>query len=173
MVQKIFLIGFMGCGKSAVAAKLSSLINCEYIDLDAIIEKKEGISITNIFKMHGESYFRTLETEILKSFDTDPRTLIIACGGGTPCFNNNIELINRSGLSVYLKTSVDTLYRRLLNESSKRPLIADKPEAELKLFIEMLLKQREEYYEKCKLIINTDELSGLEVANKIKEYISR
>jgi shikimate kinase len=93
--NKIFLLGFMGSGKSTLGKKLANKLNVPFFDLDKIIEEQIGISIAEIFKTKGEEYFRTLETQVLKQLIYKQAKFVIATGGGAPCFNNNIELINK------------------------------------------------------------------------------
>lgn len=144
-MDKIFLIGFMGCGKSTFGRKLAHKIGWEFIDLDDYIEKEEQRDIKTIFELEGENYFRELETNTLNSLRNHKST-VISCGGGTPCFNENIHVINELGLSVYIKLSPETLMKRLISEKSKRPLIASKKNSELLEFIEQKLNERQSFY---------------------------
>ena len=148
--DKIFLVGFMGCGKSTFGRKIASALNWNFVDLDEYIEEKEGKSISSIFEELGEEYFRKLETSTLEESKKWNKT-IISCGGGTPCFNNNAELINNSGLSVYISLSPEMLKNRLIGEKSKRPLIERLSNIELLSFIQNKLSEREEFYNKAKI----------------------
>ena len=105
-MRKVFLVGMPGSGKSRMAKFISSVTDFRYKDLDDEIERIEGKSIKEIFKNNSETYFRNKETEILKKIIEKDKNLIIATGGGTPCFNKNIDLINKSGLSIFLNTSL-------------------------------------------------------------------
>lgn len=146
--MKITLIGFMGCGKTTIAKALAQKLNYGFIDLDKIIETVAGISVTEIFNTKGEEYFRELEREALKIL-SDNGDYVVAVGGGTPCFYNNMEEINKHSVSVYLKMSTDSLFDRLKNEQAQRPLIKNLNEKELKLFIADNLLKREPFYLKA------------------------
>ncbi|MBI35765.1 MAG: shikimate kinase [Flavobacteriales bacterium] len=168
--DKIFLIGFMGCGKSTLGKKLAKQLGWNFIDLDAFIEKKEGKSISVIFKDHGEDYFRNLETKTLNQL-SERSFYIVSCGGGTPCFNNNIEIINQLGMSVYIKLSTDTLYERLKSEKMNRPLIANLTDSKMKLFIDKTLKQRAVFYEKAIEIFNSELQSEEKFVKRLNDFI--
>ena len=156
--NKVFLIGFMGCGKSTFGRKLAKQLEWEFIDLDDYIEEQERCSISEIFKNKGEVYFRNLETKALKESNQWINT-IISTGGGTPCFNDNIDLINKIGLSIHIKLSPEDLKIRLEGEKAKRPLIADLSDGELLSFIKLKLSERNTYYSSSELIFDySDEM---------------
>jgi len=156
--NKVFLIGFMGCGKSTFGRKLAKQLEWEFIDLDDYIEEQERCSISEIFKNKGEVYFRNLETKALKESNQWINT-IISTGGGTPCFNDNIGLINKIGLSIHIKLSPEDLKIRLEGEKAKRPLIADLSDGELLSFIKLKLSERNTYYSSSELIFDySDEM---------------
>jgi len=143
--MRIFLIGFMGSGKSTLGKKLSELVKAPFIDLDSAIESAEGKSISEIFKDRGEEYFRKTETETLHE-TARSRNVVIATGGGTPCFHNNMEWMNEKGVTVYLKAEPGELYHRLLKERQTRPLLAHLGDVALFDFIVSSLAHREPYY---------------------------
>lgn len=146
-MRKIILLGYMGCGKSTIAHKLSKIIRIPYLDLDKCIEERTNLSVNEIFKQRGEIFFRKIEHEILLELINLPESLIIGLGGGTPCYANNHELLNgKNILSIYLKASIETLFIRLILNKSKRPLIAAKNDDELKEFIAKHLFDRSYYY---------------------------
>ncbi|MFV5692216.1 shikimate kinase [Flavobacterium sp. LT1R49] len=146
-MKKIILLGYMGCGKSTIANKLSKNIEIPFVDLDKKIEEKVNLSINDIFEKHGEIYFRKLEHEVFIELLNSPDSLIIGLGGGTPCYANNHELLKGDNVvSVYLKASIETLFNRLAHNKSKRPLIADKSDEEMKEFIAKHLFDRSFYY---------------------------
>lgn len=150
-VDKIFLEGFMGCGKSTFGRKLAAELEWDFIDLDDYIEEKEGRSISDIFEKEGESFFRELETKTLEE-TRDWTNTVISCGGGTPCFNDNAERINQLGYSVYIKLPASVLKGRLIGEKAKRPLLAKLTDEELLTFIQYKLAEREPFYTKAKKI---------------------
>jgi len=146
-MRKIILLGYMGCGKSTIANKLSKNIGIPFVDLDIKIEEKVNLSINAIFEKHGEIYFRKLEHEVFIELLNSPEQLIIGLGGGTPCYANNHELLKADNVvSIYLKASIETLFSRLSANKSKRPLIANKSDEEMKEFIAMHLFERSFYY---------------------------
>ncbi len=156
-MRKIILLGYMGCGKSTIANRLSKITNIPYVDLDKSIEERTNLSINDIFEQQGEIYFRKLEREVLIELLNSPENLIIGLGGGTPCYANNHELLKGDNiLSVYLKASVDTLFERLVANKSKRPLIADKNEDEMKEFIAKHLFDRSFYYNQAQYKVSID-----------------
>ena len=130
--DKVFLIGFMGCGKTTFGRKLAKQLEWDFIDLDDYIEAEQKSSIQEIFSDKGESYFRGLESNALEEASKWDKT-VISTGGGTPCFNNNISFINNIGLSIYIKLSPEVLKSRLEGGKSKRPLIANLSDAEFSI----------------------------------------
>ncbi|MEN9655515.1 MAG: Shikimate kinase [Bacteroidota bacterium] len=156
-MKKIILLGYMGCGKSTIAEKLSSLIQIPFVDLDKSIELKAEMSINQIFDSFGEVYFRKLEHDVFVELLAAPENQIIGLGGGTPCYANNHELLKGEGItSIYLKASVETLFSRLAHNKSKRPIVAKKTEDELKEFIAKHLFDRSYYYNQAEYKINVD-----------------
>jgi len=149
--DKVFLIGFMGCGKTTFGRKLAKQLEWDFIDLDDYIESDQKASIQEIFSDKGEAYFRGLESNALEEASKWNKT-VISTGGGTPCFNNNISYINNIGLSIYIKLSPEVLKSRLEGGKSKRPLIANLSDAELLSFIKNKLAERSEDYSKSEII---------------------
>lgn len=151
--MKIFLIGFMGCGKSTLGRKLATKMGYDFIDLDHEIEKEIGSSIGAYFAAQGETIFRTLESKTLKEFDY-PTNCVIATGGGTPCYFDNMDWINNNGLSVYIELSPLALAKRLEHGKDKRPLLKDMNEAALIAFITDKLEERGPFYNSAALSIS-------------------
>lgn len=159
-MRKIILLGYMGCGKSTIAKTLSKTTKIAFVDLDKSIEESANLSVNEIFEQHGEIYFRKLEHEIFVELLNSPEDLIIGLGGGTPCYANNHELLKGAAvLSIYLQASIETLFDRLVVNKSKRPLIADKSEEEMKEFIAKHLFDRSFYYNQAQYIVNVDDKS--------------
>ena len=157
-MRKIILLGYMGCGKSTIANKLSKNIGIPFVDLDIKIEEKVNLSINAIFEKHGEIYFRKLEHEVFIELLNSPERLIIGLGGGTPCYANNNELLKADNVvSIYLKASIETLFSRLSANKSKRPLIANKSDEEMKEFIAMHLFERSFYYNQAQYKVSVDD----------------
>jgi len=166
--MRIFLIGFMGSGKSSIGSKLAHKLGFIFIDLDDVIEKTSGMRIIDIFKIDGENGFREIEHKCLKeTFLND--NIVVATGGGTPCYNNNMELINRYGVSIYIKLNQGILASRLFSDKGTRPLIENYTnKKELQKFIEDRLEKREKFYLQSKLIIEGKNIS----AKKIMEMLA-
>lgn len=152
--RPIFLIGFMGSGKTTVGKKLSKASNLPFIDLDQLIVEQSGMDISDYFSMHGEDSFREFETNTLKSIPFD-QGMIISTGGGTPCFNNNLQWMNERGITVYLQLPPRALLKRLSGkEIQSRPLLQGKSENEILDFITKKLEEREGFYKGAKLTID-------------------
>jgi shikimate kinase len=147
----------MGSGKSTVGKRLANRLKLDFIDLDKFIEKEEGKSIPQIFESQGEKSFRQLEKEYLLKL-SEKKDVVISTGGGTPCFFDNIEFMNRIGTTIYLKMNVKALCNRLQNAKSERPLIKNFNSEELAQFVEKSLNERTVYYEKAKLIVNGENI---------------
>lgn len=151
--MKIFLIGFMGCGKSTMGKKLAQKLGYTFIDLDQQIEKNLGTTIGEYFAAHGETAFRKIESETLKSF-AYPANTVIATGGGAPCFFDNMDWMNENGLSMYIEMSPAALAKRLENGKEKRPLLRDLTEEQMVEFIENKLAERDVFYQRALLTIS-------------------
>lgn len=150
--MNIYLIGFMGSGKSHTGMQFAKALALPFVDLDTRIEKLEKRSIANIFEAEGEAYFRDLEAKTLRETLVDDPA-IISCGGGTPCFFQNMDWINANGLSIYLKADVSLLVKRLQKGQEQRPLIRGLDESELERFIAARLEAREPFYMQAKFIV--------------------
>lgn len=148
----IFISGFMGCGKTTQGKKLAKEMGYYFIDLDEYIANKFDKNITDIFKEVGETEFRIIETNALNECINENQKTIIATGGGTPCFNNNLELMKHSGKIIYLKMTPLELFGRLFNEKGDRPLIKDKEDQDMLLYIENLLSTRAVFYNQADLV---------------------
>ena len=165
--MQIVLVGYMGSGKTSIGKKLAKKLEIDFIDLDDYIEEREGSTINKIFSEKGEIYFRKLENKLLKTLLNSKNDFILAVGGGTPCYANNINLINEASIAVYLKASIQKLYDKLRLKKDKRPLIKDLEDHQLKEFIAKHLFERTPFYEKAQIIINTDGKKKKEVAHEI------
>lgn len=172
-MKKIVLLGYMGCGKSTIAQNLSKITNIPFLDLDKCIEERVNLSINEIFEKHGEVYFRKLEHEMFVELLQSSENTIIGLGGGTPCYANNHELLKGDDVvSVYLKASIDTLYNRLVHNKSKRPLIANMNEEEMKEFIAKHLFDRSYYYNQAKHKVSVDDKSVEETVQDILDILT-
>jgi shikimate kinase len=152
-MNRIFLIGYMGCGKTTLGKRLAAALGFAFIDLDGFIEEKYHKSVADIFAEMGQDKFREMEKNALSEVAEFENT-VIATGGGAPCFFDNIDTMNGAGLSVYIKLSPEQLATRLENSrAGKRPLIAGKSGEELRSFITDGLLQREKFYLQARLIV--------------------
>jgi shikimate kinase len=162
----IFLIGFMGCGKTTLGRKLATRLGYEFMDLDHILEERVGMSIADYFSTHGEEAFRKLESEVLKQ-TVYPEHAVISTGGGLPCFYDNMQWINAQGRSVYIQLSPKTLADRLEHEKVTRPLLRNKHGDELIAFIDDKLAEREVFYKQATVMANGLSLT----AEKVEELL--
>jgi shikimate kinase len=161
----IYIIGFMGSGKTTAGKELASLLGWSFIDLDGKIEEFTGKTIPEIFSQNGEAYFRTVESELLKNFNAETNT-VISTGGGTPCFSDNMDYMLKTGLTLYLKMTPEQLKSRLSESNGERPLIKDLDNRKLQNFIEEKLSEREKWYSKSEITVegnnlDTDQLHSL------------
>ena len=147
----IFLVGFMGCGKTTMGRKLSAALGYAFVDLDHVFEDRVGTNIAEYFNIHGEEAFRKLESEILKTTDY-PENAVVSTGGGLPCFFDNMDWINAHGQSVYMKLTPKALASRLENAKTPRPVLQGKKGDELVAFIESKLAEREPFYSRASVI---------------------
>lgn len=157
--MRIYLIGFMGSGKTYWGKQLSEKLNVPFFDLDEKIVEDAGISIREMFQMHGEEYFRVREKEVLHRLSEKHKTFVMACGGGTPCFYNNIDYLKKNGIVIWLSTSTETLFNRLIKEKDHRPLISHYSDNELKSYIIKKYSSRKIYYRQANFVINEEQLS--------------
>ncbi len=157
--MKIFLIGFMGSGKTHWGPQLSTKMGLPFFDLDKVITEKEKKTISEIFTENGEEYFRYLEKEVLEELVEDNNEFIISTGGGTPCFFNNIKFMKKKGTVIWLNTQVDILVNRLLKDKYSRPVLKDVADEELKPYILKKILSRKLYYEQADIIVNEESLS--------------
>lgn len=168
--MKIFLCGYMGSGKSLISQHLAEKLGYPGIDLDDQISLMEQMVIPDIFRVKGELYFRKLETNVLQDALEDPGSIIIALGGGTLSYGNNLLLIKETPNAkvVYLKASVEFLTDRLINEKSTRPVISHLTEKEdLENFIRKHLFERSYYYNQADIIVNVENKTPQEISEEI------
>lgn len=168
-MKRVILIGYMGSGKTTVGKALSKETGMMFYDLDWYIESRMRKSVSAIFAEKGEEAFRQMEYNMLHEV-AEFEDVIISCGGGTPCFFDNIDYLNRQGEVVYLKATPEVLYRHLLMAKVERPLLKDKTSEELIAYITQHLKEREPYYSKAR---HTLDVTLLDNYDKIKVSVDK
>lgn len=157
----------MGCGKTKLGKKIAHHLEIPFIDLDQHIEDQSNQSISQLFKEIGEDRFRILEKQALLEVINGNSDFVLSVGGGTPCFFSNMDLMNKSGTTIYLKLPSDVLYGRLRAAKGNRPLIADLSDDELKNFISKKLNEREKYYSLAQVIDNSPNKSPKSIISLI------
>ena len=162
----IFLTGFMGAGKTTAGKRLASLLNYKFVDLDTQIEMETGLTVVELFQS-GEYKFREVEALVLRNC-SGFENAVISCGGGTPCFHDNLAWMNSQGITVYIQLSVGSLFHRLAASKQKRPLLVGKTDVELMEYISETLKEREYFYKQCHYTIKGEDLDVDEMLKEIK-----
>lgn len=167
--MKIFLLGLMGSGKSFWKKELAAKLKLTAYDLDLLIEAVEEASIPEIFETSGETYFRKAEAKLLRWFG-EKKSFVLATGGGTPCFHENIKWMNQQGITIWLDEPVSVLVSRLKNETNNRPLLNDLDENGLQQYLEKLLVERTPYYSQANIRLIGNEINLKSLLLKIKTY---
>lgn len=168
--MRIYLIGYMGCGKSTLGRKLATILNLSFIDLDTFLEEKYFRIIPQIFAEEGEAGFREKEQTVLHEvsvFDD----VIVATGGGAPCFFDNMEVMNNTGFCIFLDVDTNTLVNRLIHAKTERPIINGKSPEVLYHFIEDMMLKRRPYYEKARYIIKGSEIKPEQVLELLEKSL--
>lgn len=160
----------MGSGKSTTGRKIASSLHWSYIDTDRLIEEQTGLSVADLFTLHGEKYFREAERRALLTASTRTRT-VVACGGGTPCSAGNMDLMKETGVSIYLKLPVDILVSRLEKSKTKRPLLAYNGETSLKDRVHELLAMRTGWYEQADIIADCQNTTIEKLTGQLADLI--
>jgi len=168
MHTRIFLIGFMGSGKSTLGSSLARKIGYDFVDMDQLIEETAGMTVPGIFSEHGEEVFRKWEHDILLELCQRDR-VVVSTGGGAPCYGDMISIMNEHGTTVYIKLSPAALKDRLLHSRTERPLIRGKSEPELLEFINGLLNKREVFYEQATHTVNGLHSDVDEMVERLRE----
>ena len=157
MEQVIFLVGFMGSGKTYWGRRLADALDYQFIDLDHFIENKEGALVSEIFATRGEAAFRELERDYLRQLPKQDGPMVVATGGGAPCFFDNMDWMNRSGETIWLNVPVKVLAARLWAGRAKRPLLADLQLPYFEDFIQEKLNSRIPFYARATRIVEWEE----------------
>ena len=169
---KLFLVGYMGCGKSSLGKKLSKVTGYEFVDMDSVIEQREGAAISEIFHYAGEEYFRRAERALIEELSTKEGDMIISTGGGVPTWSDNMEYMNRAGVCVYLRRTAQQIASRLSPHGrQKRPKLRGLNDEELVAFMTENMAEREPYYSQAKYIVECAERSDAEIIDIILSYV--
>lgn len=172
--MKVFLVGYMASGKTTIGKKLARLLELEFLDLDMHIESNEKMTITEIFDTGGEALFRGLEMKYLKEVISLSEDAVISTGGGTPCFYDNMKLMNESGLTVFLEMDAKSITYRLMNAKGSRPIVSQIGAEEMLEFVEQQMEERKYYYNDAQLKVNALGMNASKLeklANKISSKI--
>ena len=170
--MKLFLVGYMGCGKSSLGKKLAKALGVRFLDMDAEIESREGVSVSDIFHYQGEEYFRKSERLIIEEVAAESDDVIVSTGGGVPLWQDNMEVMNQIGLTLYLRRTAEQIASRLSPHGrAKRPKLRDLNDEELVVFMRDNMAQREPFYNKATLCIDCTPHSDAELVEMIKKYI--
>jgi shikimate kinase len=167
--MRFFLVGFMGSGKTYWGKRIAEALEVPFYDLDAVIVQAEGMSVADIFRVKGEEYFRYREKQTLEELAAREAHFVLATGGGTPCFFNNIRFMKQQGKVIWLNTSADMLRHRLMRERLIRPLLRDISEEGLHSYIVRKLGERKIYYEQADLTVHEDNILLEPLIEKLKE----
>jgi shikimate kinase len=170
--MKIYLIGFMGCGKTRLGGLLAERLGFQFLDLDEAIESAAGLDIPALFRQAGEAEFRQLEANCLRQTGALQRT-VVATGGGTPCFHENMDWLSQNGIVVYLHAEVGVLVQRLLPERGKRPLLHEMEPDQLPGFIEGRLREREPFYLRAHFQLNLTAGDNERAVEQFSAYLKR
>lgn len=173
--MRIYLIGFMGSGKTALGQKLAGLLQYQFVDLDEVFERQYKITIFDFFHKYGEEVFRKLEQKVLHdSINTD--NVVISTGGGTPCFYDNMDFINIHGISIFLSLPMSVTLERLRHSRKPRPMLEDISSDNLVSHLESLMEIRFPYYQKAQITIEEQSMQAdqlaLKLMTQLKDIIS-
>ncbi|MDE6445574.1 MAG: AAA family ATPase [Alistipes sp.] len=171
-MRPLFLVGYMGCGKSTLARKLGRRLGIAVVDTDRAVEEREGATVVDIFRYEGEERFRQLEREVLEQVIADAQPVIVSTGGGLPVWRDNMERMNRAGITVYLRRSAGQIARRLSPYGrQKRPRLRGLSDSELVGFMSRDIAEREPFYAQARCILDCDRFSDEELVENILNNI--
>ena len=169
-LNRIYIVGYMGAGKTTAARRLAQRLGWEVADTDALFEEKYKISVNDFFNKYDEPLYRKLESEVLKSTES-LENVVISTGGGTACYFDNMEWMNQHGLTVFMRISPQAAVDRVIHSRHKRPLVEGKSEAELTEFVNKHYASRLPFYEQAKITVKSEDLDVEGMMNTIKENL--
>lgn len=165
--MKIFLIGFMGVGKTTIGKKVAAALHIPFLDLDSYIAQQKNMSVADIFHHFGEEYFRMCESKCLQEIISANENVLLACGGGTPAYQNNMGLMNENGTTIYMCAGFDFLMSRIKQSPTIRPMVKKHEEKGSENGLLKLFEQRKPVYEKALRVVNVEKLPSNEVVERI------
>lgn len=168
----IFLTGYMASGKTTLGRAIARETGMQFIDLDFYIEQRFRKKVSEIFALSGEEEFRRIESAMLREVGEFDNT-VIACGGGTPCFSDNMDYMNTRGETVYLEAPIEVIVRRILQAGPKRPIAASHTPEELPAFVESHLRERLKWYNKARHRLNAADLESRQaIADAVRRLLA-
>lgn len=167
--MRVFLVGYMGSGKTRTGKLLAKGLDYAFMDVDELFEERYRISIQDFFRKYGEDAFRKLEHQLL-SETLLKDNIVYSMGGGTPCYYDNMEMLNKSGLTVYIKMPALALFQRLQESKKQRPILHGMTSDELLRYIQSQLSARESFYSRARIIVNGINLNINELTRLIRDY---
>ena len=169
----LYLIGYMGCGKSSIGRRAAKAVGVAFLDTDDMVEMECGMTVAEIFAREGELFFRERERVVLEKIAGRQDSVIVATGGGMPCHGDNMTLMNESGRTVYLRFAPEKLVGRIGGGRSKRPLLSGMDGEQMQAFIKRSLEEREEYYMCAGAVVECDGLSDEKICALIVEQAAK
>lgn len=168
----LFMVGYMGCGKTSMSKRLAKRLGMRFVDTDTMVEQIEGATIADIFRYEGEEYFRKIERQMLERSVASGDDVVVSTGGGLPAWGDNMEYMNRSGKTIYLRRSAEQIASRLSPYGrQKRPKLRGLNDEELIRFMRENMAEREPFYAKSHLVVDGGGLSDNEILNTITDWI--
>lgn len=166
------MVGYMGCGKTSMSKRLAKRLGMRFVDTDTMVEQIEGATIADIFRYEGEEYFRKIERQMLERSVASGDDVVVSTGGGLPAWGDNMEYMNRSGKTIYLRRSAEQIASRLSPYGrQKRPKLRGLNDEELIRFMRENMAEREPFYAKSHLVVDGEGLSDNEILNTITDWI--
>ena len=165
--MKIFITGMPASGKSLWAKRLAGALSHSFFDLDTLIEHVSGKKIADIFKQNGETHFRELEKAVLENFVANNTKFVLSTGGGTPCFYNNMKLMNKAGVTIWLDENIGFIANRIFTQQSTRPMFDGLNKDEVADKVQKLFEERKQFYQQAKHYVTTDEINLQHLLNLV------
>lgn len=173
-MKPLFLVGYMGCGKSTLGRKAARRVGCGFADTDALLEQREGASVADVYQLAGVDYFRRAERAVLDTLIDSGESLVVSTGGGLPAWRDNMARMNRAGLTVYLRRSAGQIARRLSPYGrQKRPRLRGLNDEELIAFMTRDMAEREAFYAQARLTIDCETLTDEQIVETILNRLER